>query len=640
MKLNRELPRSFIWGGVVLSLITLVFVNRCNANVYATNVRLNDGATNIVVSAGDQVTISYILNEPASLGATVQILSGATVVTNLLFPAGVEGTLRGFNSVSWDGMAGNGQKADPGTYSVSIIAASSGYSNWTQITSEATDQNLYVLDGRGIAVDQNPASPYYGRVFVANSSQGLTTATGDSLGILKFNADTSDADEGASSSGLDGHLWSDSGVSPWKLEVSADDFLYVEDLVNNGDLYRWDPTVSSNSLLHVLRQDNQPTGAVLSGPAIAGTGAGTQIWMVDTNTSSVLKWSVTPSLVCATNDMGHVVVVNLGISNLFDVALDRNGNIYTCAYLTTSGNPAARVFRYPAYDPSTNGNMPEGTAAWAVGGGDDTYAGASGIAVDPTGTYVAVAFEGTDPGGSTNGNTKILWATNGALVASLDLGAVSQGFADHDDTDCAWDPAGNVYYIDHYFQLWHVFSPPGTNQATTLAPAQIQVQGTTPPPPSGTIKITQITVSGGNVNINFTAGTNDTASMFGIVGAATVTGPYSTIAAAHITQLGPGSFHATFPLGPGTQYFRIAGQGTTPPPGQLTITKITASGGSIVLTFSGSSTDTPSAFSILSASTVNGTFAAVTATVTEPSSGIFQATLPASGAVQFYRVRK
>lgn len=634
MKLKQRWAWTSVWGGLVLGLVGM-FAAQCQANVYPSDVRLNGGSTNVTALPGDTLTISYVLNEPASLGATVQILSGTTVVQTLDLPAGVEGTLRGFNFVNWEATNVSG-----GTYSVSVTAATSGYTNWTEITSD-NDINCYALDGRGIAVDQNPSSPYYGRIFVANSTAGLTSAPGDTVGILKFNADTSDAEEGISSAGLDGHFWSDQGISPWKLEVSADDNVYVEDLVNNGDIYRWDPTMSSNSMLHVLRQDNQPPGSVLSGPAVTGAGSSTRLWLVDTNAATILKWTLTSQGVCASNDTGSLVVVARGASNLLDVAVDSSGNMYACANVSTSGDPSPRVFRFHAYDPSTNGNMPEATADWAVGQGDDTYAGASGIAVDPTGTYLAVAFQGPEGGGTTNGNTKILWATNGAPVVSLDLGALYQGFANHGDTDCAWDAVGNVYYIDNYLERWHIFSPPGTNQATTVASASIQIGSTNAPPPSGTVQIQQIAVSGGKVIIDFTAATNATAASFSVIGAATVTGPYVSIAGAQITRLGPGQFQASFPISPAAQYFRIAGQGGTPPPSGVAFSSASVSGGKIVLTFTGASSDTTSSFTILTAPLVNGAYVPNTsATLSALGAGVFQATLPLNGAAQFYRVRK
>jgi len=547
MKLNRELPWNWVFGWLVIVLAMLGFEGRANANVYATNIKIDGDITNVVASPGDLITITYILNEPATLGATVQILSGGITVTNLFFPPDNEGALRGFNSVAWDGLDGGGQNVAGGMYSVNVTAASSGFTNWTQTTSDTADVNTSVIDGRGIAVDRNLASPYYGRIFVANSSFG------DSLGILKLNADTSDADEGSFSADA-GHFWSGGDISPWKLAVSADDFVYVDDLANNGDIFRWDPTITTNSFLHVLRQDNQPAGSVLSGPAIVGTGTNAQIWMVNTNNATVLKWSVNTNFVCNSNDIGSIVVGNTTAPNLFDLDLDGNGNIYTCAYLTVSGNPAARVFRYPAYNPSTNAGMPEATADWAVGGGDDSYAGASGVAVDPTGAYIAVAFEGPAGGFSTNGNTKILWATNGALAANLDLGVAFQGDANHDDTDCAWDAVGNVYYTDVYFGRWRAFSPPGTNQASTMALASIQMIGA---PPSTKPQISGITVVAGTVNISFTGSTNDPASAFTVMAAPVVNGSYVGASNSVVTQISPGIFQASLPVNGPAQYYRI-----------------------------------------------------------------------------------
>jgi hypothetical protein len=629
MKLNRNLPWNSVLGGLIVGVAMALLPTRTQANVYAMNLRISGGTTNIVAAPGDTITIDYILNEPASRGTTVQIISGTNVVHSVFFPPQSVGTLRGLNEVTWDGMGNGGQSLPGGIYSVRVVAASSGYTNWTQITSDTADPNTYVFEGRGIAVDQNPTSPYYGRIFVANSFPGFGTTPGDTVGILKFNADTSDAEEGISSASLDGHNWAGGHVSPWKLEVSADDYVYIDDLANGGEIFRFDPTVSSNSLLYVLRQDNQPPGTALSGPAISGTGSSTQIWMSDTNSPSVLKWSVASGGVCASNDLGQIVLNSTG-SNFFDVAV-KNGDIYTCASLSVGNDPSPRVFRYP--EGKTN-------ALWGVGGGDISYSGASGIAVDPTGTFVAVAFEGPAGGFSTNGNTKILWATNGALAANLDLGVFMEGDNIHDDTDCAWDAVGNVYYVDVYFSRWRAFSPPGTNQAATTAQATIQLTGG-PPPPSSSIQITQITVSGGKVNIDFSAGTNDSASAFSVIGAATVTGQYATISSAVITQRAPGLFHATFAESPATQYFRIVRQGGAPPPSQLSFTKISVSSTNAVMTFSGSSSDPASVFTLLSSPVVSGSYTAATnAVITQLSPGLFQASVPASGPGHFYRIRR
>src|SRR5262249_40978272 len=138
------------------------------------------------------VSISYILNEPAST-VTVNILAGTTVVRSLAFSNDTN-TLRGSNTIIWDGKDSQSRNVPEGSYSVSITASSTGYTNWTQITSDLDDAATFVRGGLGIAVDQNPNSLYYGRVFVANAF-GLDPANtpGDVLGILKFNADASGA---------------------------------------------------------------------------------------------------------------------------------------------------------------------------------------------------------------------------------------------------------------------------------------------------------------------------------------------------------------------------------------------------------------------------------------------------------------
>jgi len=409
--------------------------------------------------------------------------------------------------------------------------------------------------------------------------------------------------------------------------------------------------VSSNSLTAVLRDDNIPSGAMLSGPGLMGTGTNTQIWMTDINgANGIRRWLVTTNGVCATNDLGQMIVgvgtdPTNGLSlGAISVSVDALGNVYACQSITNSGDPTARVFRFPAYNPSTNGGAPEVVADWAVGENDDTYASASGIAVDPTGTYVAVSFQGLIINGLfQGGNTKVLYATNGALAANLDLGLAIGLDANHQDTACGWDAVGNVYCVDNWSAKWRAFSPPGTNQSTTVALATIESTGggtVTGPPPT----ITGITSAGGTVTIDFTATTSDTPSSFLVVGAATVVGPYSQISNATITQLSPGVFRATLSAGGNMQYYRIQRQGSAPPPPpseQPTITSITITGTSVTLEFSALTTDTPSGFLVLAASVVTGPYNTVTgATITQVSPGLFRATFANTGNMAYFRIQR
>jgi hypothetical protein len=319
----------------------------------------------------------------------------------------------------------------------------------------------------------------------------------------------------------------------------------------------------------------------------------------------------------------------------YAVALDNAGAIYTIQSLLDQGDPSALVFRFPSYDPATNGGAPELTADWVAGPGDD-YCGGHGIAVDPTGTYVAAAFWGYGIP-ETSGNIKIFNATNGTVVTNLDLGVaytnnLTSDPTHHMDTDADWDAVGNLYYLDDWPGVWRAVSPPGANQATTVALPVMQVSSSGQP-----LNITGITVSGGTVTIHFTAGSSDTAGGFVLLASSTAQGPCSPAAGAIITGSG-GSFQATIPVSGSAQYYRIERSGATV---ALHITSLRVAGGTVTLDFTGSPSDSPSALTLLSSASANGSYsAAAGATIIQLSPGQFQATVVTNGPSQFYRIGK
>jgi len=55
-------------------------------------------------------------------------------------------------------------------------------------------------------------------------------------------------------------------------------------------------------------------------------------------------------------------------------------------------------------------------------------------------------------------------------------------FAGGDDHwDAAWDNVGNLYAVDGFAGRWRSYSPPGTNQATTVSIPTVQISVPTPP---------------------------------------------------------------------------------------------------------------------------------------------------------------
>ncbi len=219
MNVPKTIQTGLMAAGSVFSLIIASFTPSAHANVYATNIRLNGGLNSITNASSAAVNISYVLNEPATTGTTINIFSGANVIRTLSIASGNAGTLRGTNVVVWDGNATGGSGAAAGTYSISITPAAIGFTTWTQ-TSLDTNVGNYVNSPRGIAVNNNSNSPYYGRVFVGNAKNGSTLGTpnqlaGDVDGILKVNADGSLADEGQGNTNGNqaGYQWVDDGVN-------------------------------------------------------------------------------------------------------------------------------------------------------------------------------------------------------------------------------------------------------------------------------------------------------------------------------------------------------------------------------------------------------------------------------------------
>jgi hypothetical protein len=246
----------------------------------------------------------------------VLIWSGTNVVKSFAATNGEPGTLLGLNSFLWDGTNDDGSAAAGGIYTVSITAASAGYGTWTNITDDGT--NFMAWAPRGVSVNRNTNSPYYGRVFVANATTDPSgSGPGAQVGIIKCNADGSQADEGGFSNG--GLSWGSAmypyDYSPWKIAISADDEVYIDDYSESGVVYGFDQTISTNQILEVLGMYNYPTNLdpypQLSGVCVTGTGTNKEIWMPDYNpngSAGILRWEITSSGTVATNDTGVVIV--------------------------------------------------------------------------------------------------------------------------------------------------------------------------------------------------------------------------------------------------------------------------------------------------------------------------------------------
>src|SRR6185503_11826302 len=77
-------------------------------------------------------------------------------------------------------------------------------------------------------------------------------------------------------------------------------------------------------------------------------------------------------------------------------------------------------------------------------------------------------FLGSGEGAGRTGGAVKIFSADGSELRTLTPGPF------HDHTDVAWDNVGNLYVCDNWDRIWRVHSPPGANQATTVAPQTLE----------------------------------------------------------------------------------------------------------------------------------------------------------------------
>ena len=554
------LTRKFLTAAIIPALVLTLaasFTPSARANVYATNIKLNGSLTNTTSGLGSPVNISFILNEQATLGTTINILSGSTVLRSISIPFGDNGTLSGLNTVAWDGKDNGGSFVPLGTYVVSITAATSGYTDWTQTSTDFND-GYYVFAPRGIAVNNNSNSPYYGRVFVGNATQNSAgSQPGDVDGILKANADGSLADEGQTNGGYN---WIDDGFSdsPHFLRYGQDDRIYALDLTGTGVIVALNQTMSTNQVVLTLNnyannpfKDNLFAGWGMFDVTDAGTPQG-RLWLGDYDSpggAGLWAWHMVNGVADPNDHIGqHVIAVggDLDVAASGGSMMDAHSNIFIGQDITDGGALPNRAMVFTNWNGAST--LTSGTA-WSVGGNDDTFLGNYDLAIDSRAhpKYVALCL-------SSSGGLRVLNAADGSIVTNgaqvlnnLDGGNNYYGVA--------WDAVGNLYGAINNPDLnnkWRVFSPPGTNQATTVAVATVQITA-----PSTGPFIISVGISGTTITIPFIASPSDVASAFTLQSSSTVIGIYTPVSGANITAVGGGIFEATAPISGPMRFYRI-----------------------------------------------------------------------------------
>lgn len=475
-------------GGLLRHAFTNVFHRRASASEAALLLLLAAGlaqplalhavpyASGLTNAGG---TISFRLNEAAD---NVRIISNGGAVTNDLGAraAGLHTENLGIT----------------GAFSVVVSkAAPPGYltasaPNRATVLQISTDNNLVRFNQpRGLAVNTDPASPYFGRVYVANSAAGTagTRTVGDGIYIL--NSDLSDAlgrGDTASTGGLD----FGATASPYRLTIGQDGYLYIADWSDTtGSLYRTDPDVSPGSGVNVL---GGPTGsgfpvtssrvhgsiaaAVVEGSLAAGN---LRAYVIDEDLQSDPD-SSTANMRNSMwyHDLGsslpgpatmptlfHTAPWIASTSQTMDMSRGTNGYFYVNTY-RSAGTDRAGLYVTDAFGNDLWNSL---QASQGLGGSADFLRATGGGAVSPDQKFCAVINI------ETNGITLVPLDASGLPDLANRLQFNGFGTTTAQGREVAFDIAGNLYAVSSGAQLLRVFSPGGTTVATTTSDGTFQL---------------------------------------------------------------------------------------------------------------------------------------------------------------------
>ena len=387
-----------------------------------------------------QNSFSYILNENADLGVTVQVWENGG---GKVYEQSLGALSKGAHNWAWDGTGITAGK----TYTAKIVASSSGYSGWTQISTDNTSTSFYVPVGVSVYNSQNSAN--FGKIYISNAKAGTTAfgrATSD--GIYMLNADGSDAGYATG-----GKNWVTAGDnSPFKSTIGPDGHLYVSDYSN--DLV-WEFNDDLSAATQLINASNKTTGQYVESIYVEGTQAAgnRRIYVVDSDYNDarrgLIRYDLGSAGAAASGDTG-TQVIGPDYFGFYprDVARDSKGNWYMNQFRSDATQaPAISKFM-------NSSTLPINTAAWETLK-QAPYGGAYGIDIFEPKGWVAY-------GNYYTGEVFVFSMVDGSFITSFDAGTRLR--------EVAFDAAGNIITVDNMTEWARIWSPgDGSNSFTTGA---------------------------------------------------------------------------------------------------------------------------------------------------------------------------
>lgn len=347
---------------------------------------------------------------------------------------------------------------------------------WTQISNDADNTSKYYTP-RGVAVNQNPASPLFGTMYVSEGVGGSTGSgrtTSDGVYVMDA-AQTDVTAQGDTAWG--GGIFTGGSSSPFKVSIGPDNTVYVTDWSDgNSGLWTADPNNMAAAFPALLDNTGRDgAGLVLEGggvgPAplhgsipsvwVEGTGASRKVYTLDEDadlggtTGSVLRYDVgnttsgyNTAPVEQTQDSTDVIL-NLRS----DVVRDEDGSWWIAQYRFTESAGAPSLMRFldggtaPVFNSA--GALPGEVALpllSATYGNLDIHDDLDLLVLGARSDFGVYVIDISDP-------------DNPVLLATIPQAGYAQ--------DVAFDAAGNVYVVSSSSETLKIWSPGGGWTATT-----------------------------------------------------------------------------------------------------------------------------------------------------------------------------
>lgn len=471
--LNEDVTSYMMATGVVKGYDIDLYLHAQNTGIAHYQTVTTDATANIYASAlqmesaEQSYKFSFTLNEDAT-DVAIEFISDGEILKSL----SVGALAKGNNEVSIE------KTEIPIGKDMHWQVKATAQSVARPVKLTGNEETLKFYNAYGVAVDNNPESPYFGRVYVASSKAGTSAERATDQGIYIMNPLFEDITNQSDKAYDGGISWSTGGNSPFRLAIAPDGRVFMSDFSDaNSGIYIMDPAKPGEnfiSLFEGLTRD--ASGLASNSEAVAVHGSTASCYVTGTGENTVLY----------TFDEDYKVDGKAG--NILQY------NIGTATHWTEAPSVAFNNAATGGYQANMNSTiLPDGRGGWWISQYratdqpavpslihyDGTKVDFVSGKVDPTiiensrNGGMAISLDGTRIAMGCNNEIKILGISyDEDGVPSIErLHSIKPGLGANSNS-LAFDWGGNVYLISNSGErlgMWAL--PKADNTAVTPAPS-------------------------------------------------------------------------------------------------------------------------------------------------------------------------